>query len=152
MFSKASFFKMTKGGKKPLSMYSSVKMDLLIVRFVLSRYLSAALNTLNILKIPSRSHKGGEVGDPYGILVHQTARPGDLRSAVVDVLLGGARPPVVDIVDLIEALVLGQRAETVVPLHAAGSVGLCGLAGAMEVLAEAQAAPDRLQAAIYRRR
>lgn len=61
-------------------------------------------------------------------------------------LLGGARPLATGV-----DLILRQRAETVVPLHAAGPVGLPrGLVAAIEVLAEAQATPDRLQAAVYR--
>lgn len=78
-------------------------------------------------------------------------RPGNLHPAIEDILFKGARAPIISI-DHIDALVLRQRAETVVPLYAAGPVGLRGLMAAMKIFAEAQAAPNRLQTAIYRRR
>lgn len=82
------------------------------------------------------------------MLLHQTVRPGDLGHPAVEDFLGGACPLTIGV-----DFILRQRAETVVPLHAAGPVGLPrGLVATMEILAEAQATPDRLQAAIYRRR
>lgn len=68
--------------------------------------------------------------------------PSDLHPVVEDFFLGGACPVV--IADLVDALILRQRTETVIPLHAAGPVGLQRFVSAMEVLAEAQAALDRL--------
>lgn len=88
--------------------------------------------------------------DPYRILLHETARSGNLHPAIEDILFKGARALI--IVDHIDAFVLCQRAETVVPLHAVSPVGLRGLVAAMKIFAEAQAAPNRLQTAIYRRR
>lgn len=85
--------------------------------------------------------------NPYRIFLHKTARPGDLaHSAVGDFLLGDARPLATGV-----DLILRERAETVVPLHTVGPVGLPqGLVTAIEVLAKAQTTPDRLQAAVYR--
>jgi len=81
--------------------------------------------------------------DPYGVLFHQTARPGDLHSAVEDLLLllllvSSVRHSATRIDHLISMLVLRKRAQTVIPLHAAGPVGLLqGLVAAVEILAEA---------------
>lgn len=91
-------------------------------------------------------------GDPYRILFHQTARPSNLHPAVEDIMFRDARVLIIS-VDHIDALVLRQRAETVIPLHTVGPVGLLrGLVAAMKIFAEAQAASNRLQTAIYHRR
>lgn len=84
------------------------------------------------------------------MLFHQTARPGNLHPAVEDIFRD-ARVHIISI-DRINALVLRQRAETVVPLYTAGPVRLRGLMAAMKIFAEAQAASNRLQTAIYHRR
>jgi len=79
-----------------------------------------------------------------------------LHPAAKDLLLllvSGVRHSATRIDHLISVLVLRKRAQTVVPLHAAGPVGLLqGLVTAVEILAEAQAASDRLQASVDRRR
>jgi len=68
------------------------------------------------------------------MLFHQTARSSDLgHFAVEDLLLGNACPLAFGI-----DLILHQRTETVVPLHAVGPVGLLrGFVAAMKILAEA---------------
>lgn len=88
--------------------------------------------------------------DTYGSFLDETARSDDLHPAAEDILLVRRFLVCAGATSFIDVLVLRQRAETVAPLHAAGSVGLLRLA-AMKVL-EAQAASNRLQTAVDRRR